>query len=105
MHAGASGRTSEGCRAQETTCPLVLARRRVQVVGTAVCTLNRNRETCRFEKRMKIEEALAEIGILRNAVIRLGASIMWERGAVLAEGVQVIPPERDRSKNGSRRSV
>ena len=40
-----------------------------------------------------IEETRAEVGILRDAVIRLSASIMWERGSVLTDGVQVIPQE------------
>ena len=41
----------------------------------------------------RIEEARAKICILRNAVIRLAASIMWERGAVQAEFVQVTQRE------------
>ena len=40
-----------------------------------------------------IEEVRAEIGILRDAVTRLAASIMWVRGSVLTDGVQVIPQE------------
>ena len=38
-----------------------------------------------------IEEAQSEIDLLRDAVIRLAASIMWDRGAVRAGGA---PPPR-----------
>ena len=40
-----------------------------------------------------LEETRAEVGILRDAVIRLSASIMWERGSVLTDGVQVHSQE------------
>ena len=45
-----------------------------------------------------IGETRAEVGALRDGVIRLSASTMWEPGSVLTDGVQVIPQERLRAR-------
>ena len=49
-----------------------------------------------------IAETRAEVGILRDAVIRLSASTMWERGSVLTDGVQVIPQECAQARTSER---
>ena len=62
------------------------------------CTLNKNRETCLFQKTVmafsgglkRLERRFVSSA---TAVIRLAASIMWERGAVQAEFVQVTQRE------------